>query len=114
MQAQDSKPVEKKYSAQVKYYRKNREAVLKKLKERNDKRKADKDYYCEKCNKSYTDNHNLQKHLRGNRHKKKGHFTLHSCESCKYSTTKRQDFNKHLNTIRHRNASNTDPQEIKK
>ena len=56
---------------QIKYYKKNRAEVLKRIKIRNDKRKEEKIFQCIGCDKTYTDNRNLQKHLNGSRHSKK-------------------------------------------
>lgn len=52
---------------------------------------------CRKCEKSFANTKNLQKHLLINKCKK---VIIHTCEVCDYSTKRLGDFNKHLNTIK--------------
>lgn len=92
------------YTAQNKYYQNNKERILKRIKDRNALRKQEKRFYCEKCDKSYTDNRNLQKHLTGNRHKKKGTKRLYNCEACNYSTSYKQNYNTHVRSKKHKIA----------
>ncbi len=101
-----------KNAAQNKYYKQHKVKILKKIKERNDKRKEDKSYQCLDCNKTYTDNRNLQKHLNGSRHAKKINKdnTFYICKECSYSTQYKQNYNTHLKSKKHnkRNSENSE------
>ena len=89
------------YKPQKKYYSVNRQKILQRIKIRNDKRKVNKTFYCELCDKSYTDNKNLQKHLNGTRHAKKINGGEHICKVCSYKTKYKQNFNTHLKSKKH-------------
>lgn len=92
---------------QTKYYKKNRTRVLQKIKIRNDKRKEEKTFQCIECDKTYTDNRNLQKHLNGTRHAKriarkdKNYLLAYDCVVCEYSTKYKQNYNTHLKSKKH-------------
>ena len=89
------------YKPQKKYYSVNRQKILQRIKIRNDQRKVNKTFYCKLCNKSYTDNKNLQKHLNGTRHAKKVNGGEHICKVCSYKTKYKQNFNTHLKSRKH-------------
>ncbi len=104
-------------TAQNKYYVKHKVKILKKIKERNDRRKEEKEFQCLDCAKTYTDNRNLQKHLNGSRHAKKidKNNTFYICKECNYSTEYKQNYNTHLKSKKHaRNTKKLEQNKIRK
>lgn len=61
----------------------------------------EKKYHCEKCDKTYRDSFQLNRHLNGKKHN--GRKIMYDChyEGCNYSNRSRFHRDKHLNSRKH-------------
>jgi len=97
----DKKSKEYKNLYQKKYYRENKDNIIRISMKSQNKIKDSNRFRCEEHDISYPSNSRLQRHLRGYKHNPKK-YVIYICHLCNFSSKQKYNYSTHLKSMRHK------------
>ena len=91
------------YRHQTNYYNNNKSKIMDRSKKSKQRNREEKKFFCEPCQKAFSDKTILTNHLKIKKHNP-SRYVKYVCEFdwCSYETTIKTRFTKHMDSLKHR------------